>query len=53
MIGTFFTNITTELELKLPGLNHNAKINANCHFKKKSLIYDLIQGRDILHELRN
>ena len=31
MAWTFNTTATTELELKLPALNHNVEIVAKCH----------------------
>ena len=51
MAGTFTTTFVTEIILKLPELNLSAKIYAKCHLKDKLLYYDLILGRDILHEL--
>ena len=47
MAGIFVTNII----LKLPELNHSAEISAKCHLTEKLLNYDLILGRDILHDL--
>ena len=51
MAGTFNTTFVTEMILKLPGLSHSAEIYAKCHLTDKLLNYDLILGRDILHEL--
>ena len=51
MVGTLNTTFMTELKLKLPGLNHLAEIATKCHLTKKILNYDLILGKDILHEL--
>ena len=51
MAGTFNTSFVTEMILKLPELNHSAEIYAKCHLTDKLLNYDLILGRDILHEL--
>ena len=51
MVGTFNTTYFTEIILKLPELNHSAEINAKCHLPNKSLNYNLILGRDILHIL--
>ena len=48
---TFNTTFVTELKLKLPELNHTAKIYAKCHLTNKLLNYDLILGRFILYEL--
>ena len=50
MAGTFNTTFVTEIILKLPELNHSAEIYAKCHLTDKFLNYDLILGRDILHE---
>ena len=49
--GTFNTTFVTEIILKLPELNHSAKIYAKCHLTDKLLNYDSILDRDILHEL--
>ena len=38
--GTFNTTFTTEMILKLLGLNHSAKIYAKCHLIKKLLNYN-------------
>ena len=46
----FNTTSVTELILKLPELNHSAEIYAKCHLTDKLLNYNLILGRDILHE---
>ena len=51
MAGTFNTTFVTEIILKLSELNHSAEIYAKCHLTDKLLNYDLILGRDILHEL--
>jgi len=51
MAGTFNTTSVTEIMLKLPELNHSAEIYAKCHLTDNLLNYDLILGRDILHEL--
>ena len=49
--GTFNTTFITEIILKLLELNHSAVIYAKCHSTDKLSNYDLILGRDILHEL--
>ena len=49
--GTFNTTFTTEIILKHPELNHYTEIYAKCHLIDKLLNYDLILGKDILHEL--
>ena len=51
MAGTFNTTFVTEIEMKLPELNHCAEINAKCHLTDKLLNYNLILGRDIRHEI--
>ena len=51
MAGTFDTTFETEIILKLPELNHSAEVYAKCHLTDKILNWDLILGRDILHEL--
>ena len=51
MAGTFNTTSVTEMILKLPELKHSAVVYAKCHSTDKLLNYDLILGRDILHEL--
>ena len=51
MAGTFNTTFVTESKLKLLKLNYSAEIYAKCHLTNKLLNYDLILGRDILHEL--
>ena len=51
MAGTFNTTIVTGIILKVPELNHSAEINLKCYLMDKLLNYDLILGRDILHEL--
>ena len=48
---TFNTTFVTEIILKFLELNQSAEIYAKCHFADKLLNYDLILGRDILHEL--
>ena len=50
MAETFNTTFVTEIILKLPELNHSVKIHVNCYLTDKLLNYDLILGRDILHE---
>ena len=52
MAGTFNTTFITELILKLSILNHSAEIYEKCHLTNKLLNYNLILGRNILHELR-
>ena len=52
MAGTFNKTFITEIILKLSELNHSAEIYAKCHLMDELLNYDLILGRDILHELR-
>ena len=49
MAGTFNTTFATEIILKLPELNHSAKIYAKHHLMDKLLNYDLILGRNIQH----
>ena len=51
MTGMFNTSFITEIILKLPELNHSAEIYAKYHLTDKSLNYDLILDRDILHKL--
>ena len=51
MAGTFNTSFVTEIILKLPELNHSAEIYTKCRLTNKLLNYDLIFGREILHEL--
>ena len=51
MKGTFNTTYTTELTFKLLELNPHAEIYVKCHLTDKLLNYNLILGRDILHEL--
>ena len=51
MTGTFNTKFMTELKLRLTALNHTAEITVQCHLTNNVLNYDLILGRDILHEL--
>ena len=51
MAGTFNTTFVTKIILKLPELNHSAKIYAKYHLTDKLLNNDLILGRVILHEL--
>ena len=51
MAGTFNTTFVIEIILKLPKFNHSAEIYAKCHLIEILLYYDLILGRDILHEL--
>ena len=50
MAWTFNTTFVTELKLKLPEINHTLEIYVNYHWTNKLLSYDLILGRDILHE---
>ena len=51
MAGTFNTTLVTKTILKLPESNHSPEIYAKCHLTNKLSNYDLILGRDILHEL--
>ena len=51
MAGTFNTTFIIELKLKLPYLNDFADIYAKFHLVNKLVNYNLILGRDILHEL--
>ena len=51
MTETFNTSYVSNLNLKLLELYHTAEIYAKCHLTKELLNYDLILGRDILHEL--
>ena len=51
MAETFITTFIIEIILKLKELNHTADNYVKCHFTDKLLNYDLIRGRDILHEL--
>ena len=51
MTGTFNTTVVTEMILKLLEWNHSVEIYAKCHLTDKLLNYNLILGRDILHEL--
>ena len=51
MAGTFNMSYLTDLDLKFPELSHTAEIYAKCCFTDTLLNYDLIVGRDILHEL--
>ena len=51
MAGTFNTTFVPEIILKLPELNHSAKIYVKWLLTNKLLNYNLILGRDILHEL--
>ena len=50
MIGTFNSTFVTEIILKLLELNQSAKIHTKCHLTDNLLNYNLILGRDILHE---
>ena len=47
----FNTTFGMESKLKLIELNHTVEIYAKCHLTVKLLNYDLILGRDILHEV--
>ena len=49
--GTINTTSVTEIMLKLPEINHSAKIYAKCYFTDKLLNINLILDRDILHKL--
>ena len=51
MVGIFNTTFVTEIILNFLELDHSAKICTKYHFTNKSLNYNLILGRDILHEL--
>ena len=51
MVGTFNTIFATEIISKLPELNHSSKFYAKCHLTNNLLKYNLIQGRDIIHEI--
>ena len=51
MAGTFNTTFVIEIILKLPESNQSAEIYTKCHLTNKLFNYDLIIGRDILHEL--
>ena len=51
MAGTFNITFVTEKILKFPKLNHSADIYAKCHLTNKLINYNLVLGRDILHEL--
>ena len=51
MAGTLNTTFVTDIILKLLELNHSAKKYAKYHLMDKILNFDLITGRDILHEL--
>ena len=51
MAGSFNTTFVTEIILKLPELNHSAKIYAKCYLANKLSNYDLILSRDILCKL--
>ena len=51
MAGTFNTTSTMELEIQLPGLYHTTEIYAKCHLIDMIISFNLIIGRDILHEL--
>ena len=51
MAGTFKTTFVTKIILKLPELNHSAVFYAKCYLINKLLNYDLIQDKNILHEL--
>ena len=46
-----FNTFVTEIILKLKELNHSTEIHAKCQLTNKLLNYDLILGRDKLHEL--
>ena len=50
MAGTFNTAFVTEIILKVKELNHSAEIYEKYHLTDKLLNYDLVLGRDILHE---
>ena len=51
MAGTFNTSSLTELNIKLPELNHTAMITTEFHVTNAKSNYDLIFGRDLLREL--
>ena len=51
MVGTFNTTFVTEIILKILELNRSVEIYTKCHLTNKLLHYNLILGRDILHEL--
>ena len=49
--GTFYTITMDKSKLKLPEYNQTMEISVESHLTDKSLNYDLILGRDILHKL--
>ena len=51
MAGTFNTTFVIEIILKHTELNHSAQIYAKCHLTDKLFTYNLILGRDNLHQL--
>ena len=51
MAGTFNTTLVMELKLKLAEFNHSLEIYTKYHLTNKISNYNLILGRDILHEL--
>ena len=51
MSGMFNTTLITKLKLKFLELNHTVETTSKCHKADQLLIYDLIFGRDILHEI--
>ena len=51
MAGAFRTTFVTNLKLKLLVLNHTAKIYQKSHLANNLLNYNLIPGRDKIHEL--
>ena len=51
MIGTFDSTFTTEMDLKLLALNNTVEIVIKRHLIYSLLNYNLILGRDVLHEL--
>ena len=51
MVGTFNTAFILVLKIKLLDLNHIKKNYAKCHLTNTLLNFNLILGRDILHEL--
>ena len=51
MVGAFNTTFVTEIMLKLPVSNHTTEIYAKFHLTDKLLNYNVVPGKDILHEL--
>ena len=52
MAETFNTTFVIEIILKIPRLNCTTDIYKKCHLTNNLFNYNLILGRDLLHELK-